>query len=59
MSLQPGDYAVVTIRESSGHTMRASAVARTTLTEHAELSGSDIAAAEVRAAADATMMFRS
>lgn len=39
--LRPGDYAVVNVRETSGITLRGSAVARTTLTDHAALSGGD------------------
>lgn len=33
-TLRPGDYAVVNVRETSGITLRGSAVARTTLVEH-------------------------
>ncbi|CAM9111226.1 unnamed protein product [Ectocarpus fasciculatus] len=33
-SLRPGDYAVVNVRETSGITLRGSAIARTTLVEH-------------------------
>lgn len=38
--LRPGDYAVVNVREASGHTLRGLAVARTTLLEHTIANGS-------------------
>ncbi|CAM9365651.1 unnamed protein product [Scytosiphon promiscuus] len=37
--LRPGDYAVVNVRETSGITLRGSAIARTSLAEHAALNG--------------------
>lgn len=37
--LMPGDYALVHVGETSGHTLRGTAIARTTLMEHACFGG--------------------
>lgn len=59
MGLRPGDYAVVQVVEATGHTLRGTAIARTTLLEHAshggdqgrEVLGAALAASRVREAA--------
>lgn len=35
----PGDYAIIRVNEASGHTLRGTAIARTTLAQHASRGG--------------------